>query len=170
MSQPFVTAMYRLLKASSRLASPVSARLRNCASAPSARSACRLRAGAILHPTSLPGPYGTGELGEHAYAFVDWLRSAGLQAWQARLPPSDRASHAARAGRPPADSGRMARRAAADGASTRRRQCCDPNSNPMPQPQSRAAQALPLVPPEAAVWSPYTGLDTLCGNMLLMKP
>ena len=168
MSQPFVTAMYRLLKASSRLASPVSARLRNCASAPSARSACRLRAGAILHPTSLPGPYGTGELGEHAYAFVDWLRSAGLQAWQARLPPSDRASQAARAGRPPADSGRMARRAAADGASTRRGQCGDPNFSPMPQHRSRAAQALPLVPPEAAVWSPYTGLDTLCGNMLLM--
>ena len=40
------------------------------------------RAGVILHPTSLPGPYGTGEIGEHAYAFVDWLQSAGMQAWQ----------------------------------------------------------------------------------------
>ena len=40
------------------------------------------RAGVILHPTSLPGPYGIGEIGEHAYAFVDWLQSAGMQAWQ----------------------------------------------------------------------------------------
>jgi hypothetical protein len=42
----------------------------------------RRRAGAILHPTSLPGPYGIGELGRDAYAFVDWLASAGMQAWQ----------------------------------------------------------------------------------------
>ncbi|KAK9836949.1 hypothetical protein WJX81_002075 [Elliptochloris bilobata] len=68
------------------------------------------RAGVILHPTSLPGPYGIGEIGEHAYAFVEWLQSAGMQAWQ----------------------------------------------------------VLPLVPPEEAFWSPYTGLDALCGNTLLI--
>jgi 4-alpha-glucanotransferase len=40
------------------------------------------RAGVILHPTSLPGPNGIGELGKDAYAFVDWLASAGMRAWQ----------------------------------------------------------------------------------------
>lgn len=42
----------------------------------------RRRAGVLLHPTSLPGPYGIGELGQEAYAFVDWLREAGMQCWQ----------------------------------------------------------------------------------------
>lgn len=27
---------------------------------------------------------------------------------------------------------------------------------------------LPLVPPEEEFWSPYTGLDALCGNTLLI--
>lgn len=27
---------------------------------------------------------------------------------------------------------------------------------------------LPLVPPETAYWSPYSGLDALCGNTLLI--
>lgn len=40
------------------------------------------RSGVILHPTSLPGPYGTGEIGKEAYRFVDWLASAGMQIWQ----------------------------------------------------------------------------------------
>ena len=40
------------------------------------------RSGVILHPTSLPGPYGTGEIGQEAYRFVDWLASAGMQIWQ----------------------------------------------------------------------------------------
>ena len=40
------------------------------------------RAGIILHPTSLPGPYGIGELGGEARAFVDWLASAGMSCWQ----------------------------------------------------------------------------------------
>ena len=38
----------------------------------------------LLHPTSLPGPYGIGELGQEAFAFVDWLADAGMQCWQAR--------------------------------------------------------------------------------------
>ena len=42
------------------------------------------RAGILLHPTSLPGPYGAGDLGPQALAFVDFLASAGLAVWQAR--------------------------------------------------------------------------------------
>ena len=40
------------------------------------------RAGVILHPTSLPGPYGTGDLGDAALRFVDWLCDAGMTCWQ----------------------------------------------------------------------------------------
>lgn len=40
------------------------------------------RAGVILHPTSLPGPFGIGEIGSEAFKFVDWLESAGMQLWQ----------------------------------------------------------------------------------------
>lgn len=38
--------------------------------------------GLILHVTSLPGPYGIGDLGESAFAFVDTLRRAGQGIWQ----------------------------------------------------------------------------------------
>ena len=31
--------------------------------------------GILLHPSSLPGPYGIGDLGPQAYRFVDWLSS-----------------------------------------------------------------------------------------------
>ena len=40
------------------------------------------RAGVVLHPTSLPGPYGTGEIGNEALKFIDWLVDAGVQVWQ----------------------------------------------------------------------------------------
>jgi 4-alpha-glucanotransferase len=40
------------------------------------------RAGVLLHPTSLPGPHGSGDLGEHAHRFVDWLAGAGHSVWQ----------------------------------------------------------------------------------------
>lgn len=68
------------------------------------KSDVRRRAGIILHPTSLPvraqrlaasaprsegdrdrcmqGPYGIGELGGEARAFVDWLVKAGMTCWQ----------------------------------------------------------------------------------------
>lgn len=39
-------------------------------------------AGILLHPTSLPGPYGIGDLGKEAYCFVDFLESAGQNLWQ----------------------------------------------------------------------------------------
>lgn len=38
--------------------------------------------GILLHPTSLPGPYGIGELGTQARAFLDWLSAAGQHFWQ----------------------------------------------------------------------------------------
>ncbi len=39
-------------------------------------------AGILLHPTSLPGPYGIGDLGPQAFRFVDWLASTGCKLWQ----------------------------------------------------------------------------------------
>lgn len=38
--------------------------------------------GILLHPTSLPGPYGIGDIGPQAYRFVDWLASTGSKLWQ----------------------------------------------------------------------------------------
>jgi 4-alpha-glucanotransferase len=41
------------------------------------------RAGGILaHPTSFPGPYGSGDLGPEAVRFFDFLGSAGQTLWQ----------------------------------------------------------------------------------------
>lgn len=39
-------------------------------------------AGILLHPTSLPSPYGIGDLGKSAYEFIDWLVKAGQSIWQ----------------------------------------------------------------------------------------
>jgi 4-alpha-glucanotransferase len=38
--------------------------------------------GILLHPTSLPGPYGIGDLGPEAYHFVDLLSQSGQHLWQ----------------------------------------------------------------------------------------
>ena len=38
--------------------------------------------GILLHPTSLPGPHGSGDFGPDAYRFVDWLVQAGQSLWQ----------------------------------------------------------------------------------------
>ena len=38
--------------------------------------------GILLHPSSLPGRYGIGDLGPQAYHFVDWLVSTGSKLWQ----------------------------------------------------------------------------------------
>lgn len=48
-------------------------------SAPPAHDRC---AGILLHPTSLPGPYGIGDLGPEAHAFLDFLGDAGQSLWQ----------------------------------------------------------------------------------------
>jgi 4-alpha-glucanotransferase len=39
-------------------------------------------AGVLLHPTSLPGGYGIGELGNHLLGFLDWAENAGVRIWQ----------------------------------------------------------------------------------------
>ncbi len=38
--------------------------------------------GILLHPTSLPGRFGIGDLGDQAYRFVDFLAAAGQSYWQ----------------------------------------------------------------------------------------
>lgn len=39
-------------------------------------------AGVLLHPTSLPGPYGIGDLGPSLTRFLDWMADAGFGLWQ----------------------------------------------------------------------------------------
>ena len=38
--------------------------------------------GILLHPSSLPGPFGIGELGSEAVAFLDFLQETGQRVWQ----------------------------------------------------------------------------------------
>ncbi|HRC36727.1 MAG TPA: 4-alpha-glucanotransferase [Rubrivivax sp.] len=38
--------------------------------------------GVLLHPTSLPGPHGSGDFGADARHFVDWLVAGGQTLWQ----------------------------------------------------------------------------------------
>ncbi len=38
--------------------------------------------GILLHPTSLPSPYGIGDLGQEAYDFIDFLHQSGQHLWQ----------------------------------------------------------------------------------------
>lgn len=38
--------------------------------------------GILLHISSLPGPFGIGDLGSHAYQFADYLAEAGQRYWQ----------------------------------------------------------------------------------------
>jgi 4-alpha-glucanotransferase len=40
------------------------------------------RSGLLLHPTSLPGPHGSGDFGPEAVKFVDFLASTGQSWWQ----------------------------------------------------------------------------------------
>ncbi len=39
-------------------------------------------AGILLHPTSLPGPFGIGDLGPSAERFLQWAEAAGQTLWQ----------------------------------------------------------------------------------------
>ncbi|CAN1164188.1 4-alpha-glucanotransferase DPE1, chloroplastic/amyloplastic [Linum perenne] len=54
----------------------------------------RRRAGVLLHPTSLRGPRGIGDIGQEAFRFVDWLSDAGCSVWQVLplVPPDDEGS------------------------------------------------------------------------------
>jgi len=45
-------------------------------------SACSRSAGILLHITSLPGPYGIGEMGQEAEDFIEFLSSSGQRYWQ----------------------------------------------------------------------------------------
>ena len=38
--------------------------------------------GILLHPTSLPGKFGIGDLGDSAFAFVDFLVASKQSLWQ----------------------------------------------------------------------------------------
>ncbi len=38
--------------------------------------------GILLHPTSLPGQFGSGDFGSNSFKFIDWLASAGQGDWQ----------------------------------------------------------------------------------------
>jgi 4-alpha-glucanotransferase len=38
--------------------------------------------GILLHPTSLPGPYGIGDLGPQAHRWIDFLAESGCELWQ----------------------------------------------------------------------------------------
>ena len=40
------------------------------------------RAGVLLHPTSLPGPYNNGDFGHQAYRFIEFLNTNGFKVWQ----------------------------------------------------------------------------------------
>ena len=40
------------------------------------------RSGILLHPTSLPGRFGIGDLGDEAYRFIDFLVASGQSLWQ----------------------------------------------------------------------------------------
>ncbi len=42
----------------------------------------RRASGVLLHPTSLPGRFGIGDLGAEAYRFIDFLAKSGQQVWQ----------------------------------------------------------------------------------------
>ena len=46
------------------------------------RASLDRKCGILCHPTSMPGRFGIGELGEGAYRFVDFLAQAGQSLWQ----------------------------------------------------------------------------------------
>src|SRR5262245_25548982 len=43
---------------------------------------CSRASGILLHPTSLPGPFGIGDLGAGAYQFVRFLQKSCQHVWQ----------------------------------------------------------------------------------------
>ncbi|XP_071705984.1 4-alpha-glucanotransferase, chloroplastic/amyloplastic isoform X2 [Rutidosis leptorrhynchoides] len=61
---------------------------------PVTNSGHKRRAGVLLHPTSFPGPYGIGDLGDQAFQFIDWLHDAGCSLWQVLplVPPGRKAN------------------------------------------------------------------------------
>ena len=51
-------------------------------SGPALNPLARRTSGVLLHLSSLPGRYGSGDLGAEAYHFVDWLASGKQSFWQ----------------------------------------------------------------------------------------
>ena len=98
------------------------------------------RFGVLLHPTSLPGKYGAGDLGGEARAFVDWLSDTGAAVWQV-----SRVRRPLAAARGAFRGGRKGTHALAH------------------------TQILPLAPPERQFWSPYSAEDANCGHTLLIS-
>ncbi len=49
---------------------------------PSKKMTLPRRSGILLHPTSLPAPYGIGDFGKEAYRFVDFLHASKTRFWQ----------------------------------------------------------------------------------------
>jgi 4-alpha-glucanotransferase len=49
---------------------------------PQPKTDIRRHAGILLHPSSLPGRFGIGDLGPQADLFLDWAASAGQTLWQ----------------------------------------------------------------------------------------
>lgn len=45
-------------------------------------NSCARAGGILLHPTSLPGPYGIGDLGSAAEEWLEWLAAADCRLWQ----------------------------------------------------------------------------------------
>ncbi|HKB01161.1 MAG TPA: 4-alpha-glucanotransferase [Gemmataceae bacterium] len=76
MSDPWESAAIRVIRVPLLLPCPPRARM-------TATTAHRTRgAGLLLHPTSLPGPYGVGDLGPSARRWVDALARARQTFWQ----------------------------------------------------------------------------------------
>lgn len=50
--------------------------------APKTYPPLKRQSGILLHPTSLPSPYGIGDMGKEAYRFIDFLHQAGQHLWQ----------------------------------------------------------------------------------------
>lgn len=62
--------------------SAIGARVRRTATSVKPLRRLPRAAGILLHPTSLPGPNGIGELGDHALRFLDFLARSGIRIWQ----------------------------------------------------------------------------------------
>lgn len=107
------------------------------------------RAGVVLHPTSLPGKFGMGEIGAEALRFVDWLAETGMQLWQVGgLTPVRRAAGPGPRHRPAAVQGFGAGRGVWASACRRGGSA---SGGPAPQPRS-AGHALCLPPACSVVW------------------
>ncbi|BBL80223.1 4-alpha-glucanotransferase [Rubrobacter xylanophilus] len=119
-------------------------------------------AGILLHPTSLPGPHPSGELGEEALRFVGFLEEAGQRLWQVLpLNPTDAggspySSYSAFAGNPLLVSTEWL---SEDGLIE-----CVPREVPAPRTNYRRALAVKerLLREAYSRWEPDGGFERFC--------